>query len=122
MRWTTVISSAPRTAAAPIRPIVFWIMATIWPTGWALRPPGCSACRTDSPSCTARPAGVGLVFDVADLIKDAVILPQAISATRGDDEQTFRHACIESLSRTESLDFMIDTVKAVASEMGNRAR
>ncbi len=65
----------------------------------------------------------GLVFDVADLIKDAVILPQAfISATRGDDEQTFRHACIESLSRTESLDFMIDTVKAVASEMGNRAR
>ncbi len=65
----------------------------------------------------------GLVFDVADLIKDAVVLPQAfISAMRGDDEQAFRHACIESFSRTESLDFMIDTLKAVAMEMGNRAR
>ncbi len=61
----------------------------------------------------------GLVFDVADLIKDAVVLPQAfISAMRGDDEQTFRHACIEGFSRTESLDFMIDTLKAVAVEMG----
>jgi len=65
----------------------------------------------------------GLVFDVADLIKDAVILPQAfISAMRGDDEQTFRHACIESFSRTEALDFMIDTVKAVALDMGKRAQ
>lgn len=33
----------------------------------------------------------GLVFDAADLVKDAIILPQAfISAMRGDDEQTFR--------------------------------
>jgi len=63
----------------------------------------------------------GLVFDVADLIKDAVILPQAfICAMHGDDEQTFRHACIESFARTESLDFMIDTLKAVASNIGNR--
>lgn len=65
----------------------------------------------------------GLVFDVADLIKDAVVLPQAfISAARGDDEQTFRHACIESFSRTESLDFMIDTLKAVALDLGKRAK
>lgn len=65
----------------------------------------------------------GLVFDVADLIKDAVILPQAfISAMRGDDESTFRHACIESFSRTEALDFMIDTVKAVALDMGKRVQ
>lgn len=65
----------------------------------------------------------GLVFDVADLVKDAVILPQAfVSAMRGDDEQTFRHACIESFSHTESLDFMIDTLKAVAGEMEKRAR
>lgn len=57
----------------------------------------------------------GLVFDVADLIKDACILPQAfISAMRGDDEQAFRRSCIETLTRSESLDFMIDTVKAVA--------
>jgi len=63
----------------------------------------------------------GLVFDAADLIKDAVVLPQAfISAMRGDGEQEFRHACIESLTRTESLDFMIDTLKAVAEGLGRR--
>jgi len=57
----------------------------------------------------------GLVFDVADLVKDASILPQAfLSAMRGDDEQTFRQACIDALTRSESLDFMIDTAKNVA--------
>lgn len=57
----------------------------------------------------------GLVFDVADLIKDATILPQAfLSAMRGDDEQQFRRNCIEALTRSESLDFMIDTIKAIA--------
>jgi len=61
----------------------------------------------------------GLVFDVADLVKDAVILPQAfISAMRGDEEQEFRQACIERLTRTESLDFMIDTLKAIATDLG----
>ncbi|MBE1427179.1 CRISPR-associated protein Cas1 [Desulfomicrobium macestii] len=57
----------------------------------------------------------GLVFDVADLVKDAMILPQVfISAMRGDDEQTFRQACIDVFTRCEALDFMIDTVKDVA--------
>ncbi|WP_345797256.1 type I-F CRISPR-associated endonuclease Cas1f [Castellaniella sp. MT123] len=57
----------------------------------------------------------GLVFDVADLVKDACILPQAfLSAMRGDDEQQFRRNCIEALTRSESLDFMIDTVKEIA--------
>lgn len=61
----------------------------------------------------------GLVFDIADLVKDAVVLPQAfVSAMRGDDEQQFRQACIESLTCTESLDFMIDTVKLVAEQLG----
>jgi CRISP-associated protein Cas1 len=61
----------------------------------------------------------GLVFDVADLIKDASILPQAfISATRGDEEQEFRVACLETLTRTEALDFMIDTIKETALAMG----
>lgn len=60
----------------------------------------------------------GLVFDVADLVKDASILPQAfISAMRGDDEQGFRRGCIEALTRSESLDFMIETLKAVAVEV-----
>lgn len=61
----------------------------------------------------------GLVFDAADLVKDATILPQAfISAMRGDSEQQFRQACIERLTRTESLDFMIDTLKAIAEQLG----
>ena len=55
----------------------------------------------------------GLVFDAADLIKDAVILPQAfLSAMRGDDEQQFRRQCIEALTRNEALDFVIDTPQA----------
>lgn len=61
----------------------------------------------------------GLVFDVADLVKDAIVLPQAfLSAVRGDSEQEFRRACIESFTRSESLDFMIDTIKRVALEAG----
>jgi len=60
----------------------------------------------------------GLVFDAADLVKDAAILPQAfLSAMRGDEEQQFRQNCIEALTRSESLDFMIDTLKHVAMEM-----
>lgn len=59
----------------------------------------------------------GLVFDIADLVKDATILPQAfISAMRGDDEQSFRRGCIEALTRGEALDFMLDTVKRVATD------
>ncbi|SFP30131.1 CRISPR-associated protein, Cas1 family [Pseudomonas sp. NFPP07] len=61
----------------------------------------------------------GLVFDVADLVKDGLILPQAfISAIRGDDEQAFRQACIENLTRSEALDFMIDSLKDVAQQLG----
>ena len=65
----------------------------------------------------------GLVFDVADLFKDAVILPQAfVSAMRGEDETAFRRACIEKLTRTEALDFMIDTLKDVAVQTGRQAQ
>lgn len=61
----------------------------------------------------------GLVFDAADLVKDASILPQAfVSAMRGDDEQAFRRGCIEALTRSESLDFMIESLKRIALETG----
>ena len=64
----------------------------------------------------------GLVFDVADLVKDASILPLAfISAVRGDEEQEFRQACIDSLTRSESLDFMIASLQDVASQLGGDA-
>jgi CRISP-associated protein Cas1 len=62
----------------------------------------------------------GLVFDVADLVKDALILPQAfISATQGDDEPTFRKACVDALTRAEALDFMIDSLKEIAHDLGS---
>lgn len=65
----------------------------------------------------------GLVFDVADLVKDALILPQAfISAMRGHSEQEFRQACIESLTRSETLDFMIETIKSTALTFGRLAQ
>lgn len=65
----------------------------------------------------------GLVFDAADLIKDATILPQAfISAKRGDSEQEFRQACIESFARQEALDFMIDSLKEIAVQQGQAAK
>lgn len=41
---------------------------------------------------------------------------------RGDTEQDFRQSCIESLTRTESLDFMIDTLKAVVDTLGEGSR
>lgn len=64
----------------------------------------------------------GLVFDAADLVKDAAMLPQAfLSAMRGDDEQQFRHQCIETLARSASLDFIIDTLKRIAIDTARLA-
>ncbi len=65
----------------------------------------------------------GLVFDVADLVKDAVILPQAfVSAMKGDEDQEFRQGCIDALTQTESLDFMIDTIKDVVRKLSRREK
>lgn len=59
-----------------------------------------------------------LVFDVADLIKDAVVLPQAfLSAAAGDDEQEFRRALVARFLQTESLDYMIETIQDVAQNV-----
>ena len=40
---------------------------------------------------------------------------------RGDDEQQFRRNCIEALTRDESLDFMIDTLKDIAVSTAHEA-
>lgn len=62
----------------------------------------------------------GLVFDAADLIKDALVLPQAfISAVNGDDEQEFRASIIAEFRHSEALDFIIDQLKALA--LGEKA-
>ncbi len=53
-----------------------------------------------------------LVFDVADLIKDTLILPWAfICAKEQATEQEFRQQCLLNFSQHKALDFMFDTVK-----------
>lgn len=39
----------------------------------------------------------------------------------GQSEQEFRQACTEALTRAETLDFMIDTLKAIALTLGRAA-
>ena len=63
----------------------------------------------------------GLVFDAADLIKDAIILPQAfLSAMAGHDGMEFRRSCIDALTRSKSLDFIIDSLKEISQELGRK--
>lgn len=61
-----------------------------------------------------------LVFDVADLIKDAIVLPTAfIAAHEGDKEQEFRQRCLQAFTQHEALDFMFDCVKEAALQGAN---
>ncbi|WP_272677542.1 type I-F CRISPR-associated endonuclease Cas1f [Providencia huaxiensis] len=56
-----------------------------------------------------------LVFDIADLIKDAIVLPWAfICGKEGASEQEFRQQVLQSFVDHQSLDFMFDTVKSLA--------
>ncbi|MFY9180551.1 MAG: type I-F CRISPR-associated endonuclease Cas1f [Venatoribacter sp.] len=65
----------------------------------------------------------GLVFDVADLIKDAVVLPAAfISAMRGDTEQEFRQYLIMLFQKYEVLDRMIEAIQATAMKVAECAK
>lgn len=56
-----------------------------------------------------------LVFDVADLIKDTLILPWAFICSReGMTEQEFRQQCILNFTKHKALDFMFETVKDIS--------
>lgn len=56
-----------------------------------------------------------LVFDVADLIKDSIILPWAfICAKEKATEQEFRQQCLQAFTNHKALDFMFDEVKRAA--------
>jgi len=58
-----------------------------------------------------------LVFDVADLIKDTLILPWAfICAKEGATEQEFRQQCLQNFTQHKALDFMFEQVKIIALE------
>lgn len=60
-----------------------------------------------------------LVFDVADLIKDAIILPWAfISAKENATEQEFRQQCLQSFAKHKVLEFMFNEVKDAALAFG----
>jgi CRISPR-associated protein Cas1 len=61
-----------------------------------------------------------LVFDVADLVKDTLILPWAfICAKEGASEQEFRQQCLQNFTQHKALDFMFDTVKQLSIEGAN---
>ena len=55
-----------------------------------------------------------LVFDVADLIKDAVVLPWSfICAEQNYQENDFRKVLISVFTELKILDFMFDTVQQI---------
>ena len=61
-----------------------------------------------------------LVFDVADLIKDTVVLPWAfICAKEGMKEQEFRQQLLQKLTEYRCLDWMFDHVKTQACKNFN---
>ena len=63
-----------------------------------------------------------LVFDVADLIKDALILPWAfICAKEGSSEQQFRQQCLNAFTNHQALDFMFNQVKDAALQTGGES-
>lgn len=53
-----------------------------------------------------------LVFDVADLVKDAIVLPGAFVCARNDlENQEFRDYCLQKFTEHKVLEFMYDTLK-----------
>ncbi|MGL5250327.1 MAG: type I-F CRISPR-associated endonuclease Cas1f, partial [Enterovibrio sp.] len=61
-----------------------------------------------------------LVFDVADLIKDAIVLPWAfVCAKEGATEQEFRQQVLRSFIEHKALEFMFDMVKQIALPNGD---
>lgn len=60
-----------------------------------------------------------LVFDIADLVKDAIVLPLAfVCASEKATEQEFRQQCLQKFTEHKALDFMFEQVKAVALARG----
>jgi CRISP-associated protein Cas1 len=56
-----------------------------------------------------------LAFDIADLIKDAIVLPWAfICAKEKATDQEFRQQCLQKFTEHKALDFMFEQVKQQA--------
>ena len=59
-----------------------------------------------------------LVFDVADIVKDAIVLPMAfVAAAEGLKDNEFRNLCVESLLEHAAMDQMFDTIKTIVREI-----
>ncbi|UOO91331.1 type I-F CRISPR-associated endonuclease Cas1f [Vitreoscilla stercoraria] len=64
-----------------------------------------------------------LVFDVADLIKDAIVLPHAfICAKEKMTEQEFRQQILQKFTEHKALDFMFNQVKNAALSSFNEGQ
>lgn len=58
-----------------------------------------------------------LVFDVADLVKDAIVLPWAfVCAKEKMSEQEFRQQILQKFTEHKALDFMFEQVKQQATQ------
>ena len=56
----------------------------------------------------------GLVFDLADIFKDAVIMPTAFRcANRGDSDSSFRATCIQNINEYSCLNTVINHIKYI---------
>ena len=63
-----------------------------------------------------------LVFDVADMVKDAVILPTAfMAASQKQSDQEMRNQCIAFLDQMETLPFLFKKMKAVLQAVNGDA-
>jgi len=64
-----------------------------------------------------------LVYDVANLIKDTLILPWAfICARENATEQDFRMKCLQAFSDHRALDFMFDQIKILSLQYQNQEK
>lgn len=60
-----------------------------------------------------------LVFDIADLVKDSLVLPWAfICAKDNDKEKEFRQQCLQKFAQHGAIDFMFDSIKKVCIACG----
>ncbi|SNT69678.1 type I-F CRISPR-associated endonuclease Cas1f [Psychrobacter sp. LV10R520-6] len=56
-----------------------------------------------------------LVFDIADIIKDALVLPLAfICAAENLSEQQFRQECLNMFTKHKALDYQFEVIKQLA--------
>lgn len=64
-----------------------------------------------------------LVFDIADLVKDALILPWAfICAKEKVSEQEFRAQALQNFSQHKALDFMFNTIKEICEQVDKETK